>query len=86
MDPFFCYLCFVIFCYTVLSVPCSFAVTCWEKTNLYALLGAAGSSLTCITVLCPWARYIYPNLALNENEPFPKKNCLSECLYDDTLQ
>ena len=50
VDPF---LCFVFVCYTVMSTPCSFAVTCWDKTDLLALLGAAGLSLTGFTALCP---------------------------------
>ena len=32
MDPFcYFYLCFVFVCHTVLSVPCSLVVTCWER-------------------------------------------------------
>ena len=30
--------------------------------------GAAGSSLTCVTELCPWARYINPSLVLVQPE------------------
>ena len=37
MDPF-CYLCFLYVYHTVLSVPCSLAVTCWEGADLLALL------------------------------------------------
>ena len=35
---FFCYLCFMFVCHTVLSVPCSLVVTCWESVDLLALL------------------------------------------------
>ena len=28
----------VCLCYTVLSVPCSLVITCWERANLLALL------------------------------------------------
>ena len=37
MDPF-CYLCFMLVSHTVLSVPCSLVVTCWERANLLVLL------------------------------------------------
>ena len=33
----FCCLCFV-FCHAFLSLHCSLVVTCWERTNLLALL------------------------------------------------
>ena len=32
----FCYMCFVLVCYNVLSVPRSIVVTCWEKIDLLA--------------------------------------------------
>ena len=37
MDPF-CYLCFVIVWHTVLSVPCSLVVPCWQRADRLALL------------------------------------------------
>ena len=37
MDPF-CYLFRVCLCHTVVSVPCSLVVTCWERADLLALL------------------------------------------------
>ena len=37
MNPF-CYLCFVFFCHTNLSVPCSLVITCWGSDDLWALL------------------------------------------------
>ena len=33
-----CYLCFTFVCHTVLSVPCSLFVTCWERDERIALL------------------------------------------------
>ena len=33
----FCYLCFTCVCHTVLSVPCSLSVTCWERDDHMAL-------------------------------------------------
>ena len=36
----------------------------WVVECLTRDRGAAGSSLSCVTVLCPWARHIYPCLVL----------------------
>ena len=47
MDPF-CYFCFVP--YTVLSVPCSLVVTCWERADLLVFLNVMFS---CIFVTFP---------------------------------
>ena len=44
--------------------------------------GAAGSSLTGITVLCPWARHIYPSLVLvqpRNTHPNITENCWLVC-------
>ena len=38
MDPFLLCAFHVCLCHTVLSVPCSLAVTCWERADLLALL------------------------------------------------
>ena len=40
--------------------------------------GAAGSSLTSVTALCPWARHIYPSLVLVQ--PRKTRPCLTERL------
>ena len=37
VDPF-CNFCFDCVCYTVLSVPLSFLIICWEKAELLALM------------------------------------------------
>ena len=37
MDPF-CYYVQVCLFYTVMSVPCSIVITCWEKSDLLDLL------------------------------------------------
>ena len=37
MDPL-SYLCFAFVCHTVLFVPCSLVVTCWETADFLALL------------------------------------------------
>ena len=34
----FCYLCFMFVCHTVLSVPCSIVIACWEMADPLALL------------------------------------------------
>ena len=50
----FCYLCFVFrvcLCYTVLSVPCSFTVTCQERDGLLALL--------CVIYSCVFVTFPY---------------------------
>ena len=38
MDPFLLFMFRVYLCHTVLSVPCSHVVTCWERADLLALL------------------------------------------------
>ena len=45
VDPFCClrfvfffFFFFFFFCYTVLSIPCSLNVNCWERTDFLALL------------------------------------------------
>ena len=50
VDPF-CYLCFVFVYHTVLSVPCSLVVTCWERADLLALLYGMFS---CVFVTFPY--------------------------------
>ena len=50
MDPF-CYLCFVFVCRTVLSVPSSLVVTCWERAGLLAFLYVM---VSCIVVTFPY--------------------------------
>ena len=37
MDPFY-YLCSCFFCHTIMSVPCSYMVTCWEWIDPFFLL------------------------------------------------
>ena len=46
-------------------------ITCWHWERSGSVVecltqdrGAAGVSLTCVTVLCAWARHIYPSLVL----------------------
>ena len=46
----FRYLCFMFVSYTVLSVPCSLVVTCWEQADLLALLYVVFS---CVFVTFP---------------------------------
>ena len=41
----------VCLCYTILSVPCSFAVTCWERAELLALL--------CVKFSCAFVTFPY---------------------------
>ena len=50
MNPF-CYLCFVFVCHTVLFVPCSLVVTCWERADLLDLLYVMFS---CVFVTFPY--------------------------------
>ena len=38
VDPFLVFMFHVYLCYAVLSVPCSLAVTCWERADLLAVL------------------------------------------------
>ena len=51
VDPF-CYLRFVFVCHTVLSVPCSFVVTCLESDDVFALLYVM---FTCVFVTLPYS-------------------------------
>ena len=48
----------VAFMYVLLS-KCGSAVECMTRNR-----GSAGSSLTCVTALCSWARHISPSLVL----------------------
>ena len=48
---FFCYLCIVFVCHTVLSVPCSLVVSCWERADLLALL--------CVMFSCVFVTFPY---------------------------
>ena len=41
----FCYLCFVCVCHTILSVPCSLLITCWEGAD-------SGADVLALCVLC----------------------------------
>ena len=52
MDPF-CYLCLtsVLILLSVLSVHCSLIITCWEKTDLLALL--------CVMIPCVFVTFSY---------------------------
>ena len=51
MDPFF-YLWFMFVCHTVLSVPCSLVITCWERADLLAFLYLMFS---CVFVTFPYS-------------------------------
>ena len=48
----FCYLCFMFACNTVLFVPCSLVVTCWERADLLVLLYVLFS---CVFVTFPYS-------------------------------
>ena len=41
----------VCLCYTFVSVPCSFVITCWERADLLALL--------CVMFLCVFVTFSY---------------------------
>ena len=64
----------------------SFSVICWCSGSVVECLtrdrGAAGSMLTGVTVLCPWARHINPSLALVQTRltrPFIFERLLMRC-------
>ena len=48
---YFCYLFHVYLCYDVLSVPCSFVITCWKKGDHLALL--------CVVFSCVFVTFPY---------------------------
>ena len=55
MDPL-CYLCLVFVCHTVLSVPCSLVVTCWERADLLALLYVMFLVFLSLSDIVSWVR------------------------------
>ena len=71
MDPFY-YMCFLLVCYTFLSVPCSLVVTCWERADLLVLLYVM---ILCVFFTCPYGvlgQVLYlivliPDLCLHSN-------------------
>ena len=57
MDPFLLFAFRVCLCHTVLSVPCSHVVTCWEKTGLLAVLCMMFSCVLSLSHMVSWVRY-----------------------------
>ena len=51
MDPFLLFIFQVYLCYTVLSVPCSLVIACWETIDLLALL--------CVMFSCVFVTFPY---------------------------
>ena len=51
-----CYLCFVLVCHTVLSVPCNLVVTCRERADLLALLYVLFLSVFSLFNTVTWVR------------------------------
>ena len=51
MDPFLLFVFRVCLCPTVLIVPCSLLVTCWEMADLLALLALLSVVLSCVLSL-----------------------------------
>ena len=49
----FCYMLHVGVCCAVLSVPCSLVVTCWEKTDLLAVVCVLFSFVLSLSQMCP---------------------------------
>ena len=50
----FCDMCFVSLCYTVMSVPFSLMITCWEKADLLALLYVMFNEFLSLSHMVSW--------------------------------
>ena len=59
-----CYLCFIFDSYTVLTIPCSLLIACWERAELLALLFVMLSFFCHSPIWCGYLIVSIPDLCL----------------------